>query len=129
MEIERTIVAFQDIFQNEARKKGLHTDEYRQLSAQIILDKLDMSTLSVKDGQRVLVKNEVGSVVVAVKTSDDEHPGLAFMINSLWSNQLVRDDVCDTSIPGFKRIAARVSPSEENVTQISELLQRMRAQG
>ena len=128
MEIEMTIVAFQDIFQNEARKKGLYTDDYRQLSAQIILDKQDMNGLGVKDGQRVLVKNEVGGVVVAAKTSDDDpHPGLAFMINSPWSNQLVRDDVCDTSIPGFKRIAARVSPSEENVTQISELLQRMRA--
>jgi len=128
MEVEVTIVAFQDIFQNEARKKGLYTDEYRQLSAQIILDKQDMTRLGVKDGQRVLVKNEVCGVVVAAKTSDDEpHPGLAFMINSPWSNQLVRDDVCDTSIPGFKKIAARVSPSEENVTQISELLQRMRA--
>jgi formylmethanofuran dehydrogenase subunit D len=128
MEAEVTIVAFQDIFQNEARKKGLYTDEYRQLSAQIILDKQDMNRLGVKDGQRVLVKNEVGDVVVAAKTSDDEpHPGLAFMINSPWSNQLVRDDVCDTSIPGFKRIAARVSPSEENVNQISEILQRMRA--
>ncbi len=130
MEMEMTIVTFQDIFQNEARKKGLYTDEYRQLSAQIILDKLDMSTLNIKDGQRVLVKNEVGSVVVAVKISDgDPHPGLAFMISSPWSNQLVRDDVCDTSIPGFKRIAAHISPSEENVTQISEILQRIRAQG
>jgi formylmethanofuran dehydrogenase subunit D len=128
MDAEVTIVAFQDIFQNEARKKGLYTDEYRQLSAQIILDKQDMNRLGVKDGQRVLVKNEVGGVVVAAKTSDDDsHQGLAFMINSPWSNQLVRDDVCDTSIPGFKRIAVRVSPSEENVTQISEILQRMRA--
>ncbi len=128
MEIEMTIVAFQDIFQNEARKKGLYTDEFRQLSAQIILDKQDMNRLNVKDGQRVLVKNEVGDVVVAARTSDDDsHPGLAFMISSPWSNQLVRDDFCNTSIPGFKRIAARVSPSEENATQVSEILQRMRA--
>ncbi|MCX6668821.1 MAG: hypothetical protein NTV25_03315 [Methanothrix sp.] len=128
MEAEVTIVAFQDIFQNEARKKGIYTDEYRQLSAQIILDKQDITRLGVKDGQRISVKNEVGGVVVAAKISDDDpHPGLAFMINSPWFNQLVRDDVCDTSIPGFKRIAARVSPSEENVTQISEILQRMRA--
>ncbi|VVB67582.1 Molydopterin dinucleotide binding domain protein [uncultured archaeon] len=128
MEIEMTVVAFQDIFQNEARKKGLYTDEFRQLSAQIILDKQDMNRLGVKDGQRVLVKNEVGGVVVAAKTSDDDpHPGLAFMINSPWYNQLVRDDACDASIPGFKRIAARVSFSEESATQVSEILQRMRA--
>jgi len=128
MQAEMTIVAFQDIFQNEARRKGVFTDEFRQLSAQIILDKQDMTRLGVKDGQRVLVKNEVNGVVVSARTSeDDAHPGLAFMICSPWSNQLVRDDVCDVSIPGFKRIAASVSPTEENATQISEILQRMRA--
>ena len=86
-----------------------------------------MDGLGVKDGQNVLVKNDVGSIVVAVKTSeDDPHSGLAFMINSPWSNQLVSDDVCTASIPGFKRISAQVSPSGENVTQISKLFQKMR---
>ncbi len=128
MEIEVTIVTFRDIFQYEAGKKGRYTDEYRDLSAQIILDKQDMTRLGVKDGQMVLVKNDVGSVVAAAKTSDDDpHPALAFMTNSPWSNQLVRDDVCLTSIPGFKRITAKVSPTEESITQVSELLQRMQS--
>jgi formylmethanofuran dehydrogenase subunit D len=123
-----TIVTFKDIFQDEAEKKSRYSDEYRKLSAQIILDQLDMANLGVKDGQSVLVENDIGSIVVAAKTSDDDpHPGLAFMINSPWSNQLVRDDVCDTSVPGFKRISAQVSPSGENVTSISELFKRMKA--
>ena len=130
MEAVVTVVTFRDIFQNEAEKKSRYSEDYRKLSAQIILDKQDMAGLGVKDGQNVLVKNDVGSVVVAVKASeDDPHPGLAFMVNSPWSNQLVRDDVCETSIPGFKGISAQVSPSGENVTQISELFQRMKAQG
>ncbi|VVB63735.1 Molydopterin dinucleotide binding domain protein [uncultured archaeon] len=125
-----TVVTFRDIFQHEAEKKSRYSEEYRKLSAQIILDKQDMAGLGVKDGQNVLVKNDVGSVVVAVKTSeDDPHPGLDLMVNSPWSNQLVRDDVCETSIPGFKGISAQVSRSGENVTQISELFQRMTAQG
>jgi formylmethanofuran dehydrogenase subunit D len=130
MEAVVTVVTFRDIFQYEAEKKSRYSEDYRKLSAQIILDKQDMAGLGLKDGQNVLVKNDVGSIVVTVKTSeDDPHPGLAFMVNSPWSNQLVRDDVCETSIPGFKRISAQVSPSGENVTQISELFQRMRAQG
>ena len=130
MEAVVTVVTFRDIFQNEAEKKSRYSEDYRKLSAQIILDKQDMAGLGVNDGQNVLVKNDVGSVVVAVKASeDDPHPGLAFMVNSPWSNQLVRDDVCMASIPGFKRISAQVSPSGENVTQISELFQRMKAQG
>ena len=130
MEAVVTVVTFRDIFQYEAEKKSRYSEDYRKLSAQIILDKQDMAGLGVKDGQNVLVKNDVGSVVVAVKTSeDDPHPGLAFMVNSPWSNQLVSDDVCTTSIPGFKRTSAQISPSGENVTQISELFQMILAQG
>jgi formylmethanofuran dehydrogenase subunit D len=131
MQVVVTVVTFRDIFQYEAEeKKSKYSEDYRRLSAQIILDKQDMAGLGVKDGQNVLVKNDVGSIVVAVKTSeDDPHPGLAFMVKSPWSNQLVRDDVCMTNIPGLKRISAQVSPSGENVTQISEIFQMMLAQG
>jgi formylmethanofuran dehydrogenase subunit D len=128
MEAKVIIVTFRDIFQYEAGKKSRYSDEYRQLSAVILLDKQDMAGLGIKDGQHVMVGNELGRIVAAAKASEDEpHPGLAFMTNSPWSNQLVRDDVCETSIPGFKRIEAVVSPTEEAVTQITELLQRMRA--
>ena len=128
MEAKVIIVTFRDIFQYEAGKKSRYSDEYRQLSAQILLDKQDMAGLGVKDGQHVMVGNELGRIVAAAKASeDDPHPGLAFMTNSPWSNQLVRDDICETSIPGFKRIEATVSPTEEAITQITELLQRMRA--
>lgn len=122
------IVTFRDIFQYEAGKKSRYSDEYRKLSAQIILDKSDMARLGLKDGQNVSVENGVGRIIVAAKTSDDDpHPGLAFMTNSPWSNHLVRDDMCDMGIPELKNIAAKVSPSKESVTEISELLQRMRA--
>jgi formylmethanofuran dehydrogenase subunit D len=130
MQVVVTVVTFRDIFQYEAEKKSRYSEDYRKLCAQIILDKQDMDGLGVKGDQNVLVKNDVGSVVVAVKTSEDDmHPGLAFMVSSPWSNQLVRDDVCTASIPGSKGITAQVSPSGENVTQISELFQRMLAQG
>ncbi|OPY49073.1 MAG: molybdopterin dinucleotide binding domain protein [Methanosaeta sp. PtaU1.Bin060] len=128
MDADVTIVTFRDIFQDEAGKKGRYTDEYRDLSARIILDRQEMARLGVKDGQRLKVQNDVGSVVVAAKASEDEpHPALAFMISSPWSNQLVGDEVCNASNPGPKRITARVSPTDDGITQISELLQRMRA--
>ena len=128
MEAEVSIVTFRDIFQYEAGKKGRYTPEYQDLSAQIILDKQDMAKLGLKDGGKVLVENDVGSIIVAAKaTEDDPHPGLAFMTNSPWSNHLVRDDVCETSIPGFKSITAKVSPSGEDITKIGDLLERMKA--
>ena len=128
MALDVKIVTYRDIFQYEAGTKGRFSDEYRQLSAVILLDKLDMASLGVKDGEKVLVENDLSKVVVAAKTSEDEpHAGLAFMTNSPWSNQLVKDDQCNAAIPGFKSISARVAPSEANITQISEILQRIRA--
>ena len=128
MSVELKIVCFEDIFQYEAREKSRFSDEYRQLSALILLDKQDMASLGVKDGDKVLVENEINKIVVAAKTSDDEpHAGLAFMINSVWSNQLLRDDLCNASVPGFKGITAKVGPSQGEVTRISEIVQRMHA--
>jgi formylmethanofuran dehydrogenase subunit D len=128
--VEVTIVTVRDIFQDEAGRKSRFSDEYKNLSALIILDKQDMVRLGAKTGQKLLVKNDVSSVVVAARTSeDDAHPGLAFMYNSPWSNQLVSDNVCEGSIPGFKSIRATLtlSVAEENVTQISELQARMQS--
>jgi formylmethanofuran dehydrogenase subunit D len=127
--VEVTVVTVRDIFQDEAGRKSRFSDEYKNQSAMIILDKQDMARLKAIDGQRLLVKNDVGSVVVAARTSeDDAHPGLAFMYNSPWSNQLVSDIVCESSIPGFKSIKATVTAAEtnaDNVTRISELFSRM----
>jgi formylmethanofuran dehydrogenase subunit D len=122
MALEVKIVTVRDIFQDEAARKGRFTDEYRRLSAQITLDKQDMAKLGAKDGQSLLVKNETGSIVVAARTSDDDpHPGLAFMANGPWSNQLAKDKICSASI------SASVSLSNESVTEISEILQRIRS--
>ncbi len=127
MESTVAIVTFRDIFQDEAGKKSKFADEFRNLAAQVLLDKQDMAKLGLKDGQKILVKNDVGSVVVAVKTSDDDpHPGLAWMTVSPWSNQLLAQDFCSQEKP-WAGITATLSPTEESVTQISEILQRMRA--
>jgi formylmethanofuran dehydrogenase subunit D len=128
MSVDVKVITFEDIFQYEAGEKSRFSDEYRQLSAVILLDKQDMASLGVKDGDKVLVENEINKIVVAAKTSDDEpHAGLAFMTSSVWSNQLMREDMCDASVPGFKGITARVAPSQGDVTQISEIVQRLRA--
>ncbi len=127
-EVQVTIVTVQDIFQDEAGRKSRFSDEYKNLSALIILDKQDMIRLQAKDGQKLLVKNEVGSVIVAARTSEDEmHAGLAFMYNSPWSNQLVSDVAPGCSIPGNKRIKAALSTTEQDITQISELQARMQS--
>ena len=126
--MDLTLVTFRDIFQYEAKKKGIRSEDYRKLSAVVFMDKGDMNKISVKSGQMVKLSNEVGSVVLTANQSEDEpHPGLAFMLDSPWANSLIRDDVCQTSTPEFKGVTVSVEPAAGDVTQVSELLLSMRA--
>lgn len=125
MFVEIKIITFEDIFQNEAKKKGIFTDDYQKLSTMIIMDKQDMEKIGVKDGQNVKVENEEGAIIVTAKLSDDEtHPELAFMIASPWTSQLVRDDVCQSSRPDH--IIAKIFSSEEEATKLQVLRERIR---
>jgi len=133
MQISVTIITFRDIFQDEAGKKSRFGDEFRALAARIILDRQDMAGLGIADGQRVLVKSKEGSVVVVVAVAvnaaaadDEPHPQIAYMTASPWSNQLLPEDFCSRDQP-WTGIAASISPTDESVTQISELLQKMQA--
>jgi formylmethanofuran dehydrogenase subunit D len=124
MDAEVSIITFNDIFQYEARMKGLNAEEHQKRSAQIFLDKSDLDQIGLKDGQEVRAENESGKIVITARLSDDDpHPGLAFMVASPWSNQLMRDDVCAAGAPGEAK--ARISPSEDQVTEISEIFDRI----
>ena len=116
-----------DFFQYDVGKKSRFSSEFQGRCAQIIIDKEDMAQLKMNWGQNVWFENDVGKVVVtARRTEDESHPGLGFMTNRLWSNQLVRVDSVGCLIPEFKAIKVRVSGSNKGVTKLSELLERMR---
>ena len=123
---EIKIIAFEDIFQHEAMKKGIYTEDYLKLSAKITMDKQDMEKVNAKDGQNVKLENDVGSIVVTAKLEDgDSHPGLAFMNTSPWINQLVREDFCETG-GRPDHITVTISPSDQEATKLAELLERIK---
>lgn len=124
MSAEIKIITFEDIFQHEAKSKGIFTDDYQKLSVQIILNKQDMVKLGVKEGQNVKIENDVGTIIGTAKLSDyDPHPEMAFMVTSAWTRQLIKEDVCETSRPDH--INAKISSSEEEPTKMSALLERI----
>jgi formylmethanofuran dehydrogenase subunit D len=126
MPADLTIVTFREIFQYEAKKKGRYTDDYRNRSTVLFLDRQDLAGLGIKDGSKVRVENRVGTVVLTAKLADDDsHQGIAFMVESPWSNQLLADDACQAS--GLRRISARVTPTNEPATEISEIFKWMKA--
>ena len=128
MAVDVKVVTYRDIFQYGAEKMGLHSEEYLRLSASIILDKGDMASLGIAEGGKVLLENELNRVVLnATASADKPHPGLAFKIKSPWSNQLEGDESCPAGASGFRGIQAQISPSSESITQMDEILQRLRA--
>lgn len=121
-EYEVKITTFRDIFQVEALERDRFGEEYRKLSACIVMGKDDLKKMGLKAGERVKVSNNYGSVVVEVKESKRDEPGgIAFMVNSPWSNALVSDDTGGKGIPEFKDINAKISLSKEEITRLGSL--------
>jgi len=122
-EYEIKITTYRDIFQVEALEYDRFGDDYRKLSAAIVMSKNDLNKMGLKAGDRARVSNNYGSVVVEVRESKKEEPGgIAFMVNSPWSNALVPDDTGGKGIPEFKDITARISLVKEEVTTLESLM-------
>jgi formylmethanofuran dehydrogenase subunit D len=125
-DIEVVLLAVSDIFQDEAGRMSLFSEEFRSHSALITLDKQDMAGLAVKDGDRLLVKSDAGSIVVAARASKDDareaHPGLGFMCISPWYSQLATEAQCESN--GVKVLLV---PTAAAVTVISEIQARIKS--
>lgn len=122
-EIKLRIVTYRDIFQNTAQESSRFGEEYERLSAVIKLDQRDMTKLSVKENDTVIVKNSSGRVVVrAEKSAEETHQGIAYMLNSPWSNALVPDETSKPGVPGFKNFEVMVQGAKgEKITGIKDI--------
>lgn len=120
-EIKVKIVTYRDIFQDKAMIEDRFGEEYRNRSAVIKLDPADLKQLNVKKGDTVILKNSFGTVVVRAEESGYEipHRGIAYMLNSPWSNMLVSDETGGKGVPKFKDISVTVTSAKGE--KISEL--------
>jgi formylmethanofuran dehydrogenase subunit D len=122
-EYEIKITTYRDIFQVEALECDRFGEEYRKLSACLMMSRNDLKKMGLKSGDRVRVFNNYGNIIVEVKeTKRDEPGGLVFMLNSPWSNALVSEDTGGKGIPEFKNITAKVSLVKEEVTTLESLM-------
>ncbi len=120
-EFDIRITTYRDIFQVEALESDRFGEEYMRLSAAITMSRIDMQRMGIKEGNRVRLYNNYGSIVVEATESKREEPGgLAFMVNSPWSNALVSAEW--GSIPRFKNINAKIQLSKEEITTLENLI-------
>ncbi len=124
-EYEIKITTYRDIFQVEALESDRFGDEYKKHSAAVVLSKHDMKKMGLKTFDRGRLINSNGSIVVEVRESKRDEPGgLAFMVNSPWSNALVPDETGGKGIPEFKNITARISLTKDDITTLENLIGR-----
>ena len=117
------ITTYRDIFQVNALECDRWGDEYRKHSAVVFMSKNDMSKMGFKADEKVKLSNANGSIVVNIKETKREEPGgIAFMVNSPWSNALVSGETDGKGIPEFKDIKAKISISKDEVTGIEKLV-------
>ena len=122
-EFDIRITTYRDIFQVEALESNRFGGEYKKLSAAIAMSRSDLLKMGFKSGDRVKLTNSSGSIVVEVKESKRDEPGgIAFMVNSPWSNALVSGDTGGRGIPEFKNIYAKVSLTKDEVTALEKLI-------
>ena len=122
-EYEIKLTTYRDIFQAEWLENDRFGEEYKKHSAAVVIGKDDMKKFGLKTGDRVRLTNSYGSIVVEVRESKREEPGgLAFMVNSPWSNALVSDETGGRGIPEFKNITARISLTKDEITKIESLI-------
>jgi formylmethanofuran dehydrogenase subunit D len=122
-EFDVRIITYRDIFQAEALESDRIGDEYKKQSAVIVLSKGDLEKFGLKSQDRVKLSNNYGTIVVEVRESKRDEPGgIAFMVNSPWSNALVSDETGGRGIPEFKDIRARISLTKDEITPLEKLM-------
>ena len=122
-EYDIRITTYRDIFQVNALECDRWGTEYKKHSAAVFMSKNDMKKLGFKADEKVKLSNTSGSIVVNVRETKREEPGgIAFMVNSPWSNALVSGETDGKRIPEFKDIKAKISISKNEVTGIEKLV-------
>ena len=122
-EYDIRITTYRDIFQVNALECDRWGADYRKHSAVVFMSKNDMKKLGFKADEKVKLSNANGSIVVNVRETKREEPGgIAFMVNSPWSNVLVSGETGGKGIPEFKDIKAKISISKDEVTGIEKLV-------
>lgn len=96
------------------------TPEYQDAVAICELSGNTVEKLGISDNVRV--ETEFGSVVVKAKRNDKYPDDIAFIPMGPWANAVISGDTHGVGMPQYKGIDAEITPTEEEVLSIRELI-------
>jgi formylmethanofuran dehydrogenase subunit D len=98
------------------------SEEYFKAVNYIELSEEDFKSLELKEGDRVRVTTEFGSVVVFARKGEVPK-GVAFIPMGPYANAVIDPATDGTGMPHFKGVMAKIEKTEEKVKTIKELLE------
>lgn len=113
-EVAADVVVYDDVFVCSLWEQDVFSEEFLERAAIIELDKGTLKHLSLKSGDAVEVRNEMGGVVV--RATEGEHIGAPAMPKSPLS--LALTDGCDT-----RHFSAVIKKASEPITRIEDLIE------
>ena len=87
----------------------------------------DGEKLGLKEGNRVKVTTDFGSVIVAWVPEKGLDSGLVFFPYGPWANQVYSSTTGSTGMPLMKGIPATITPTDEKVLSIEEIVEKLRS--
>jgi len=122
-----TILTGRTIDQGCEKELGKTSKEYIESVSILEMNGEDMKKLGVKDGERVKVTTEFGSIVlVAKKSLRIRSPGSAFIPYGPWANFIMGSDTDGTGMPLLKGVSAQIEPTDEEVSTIRDLIRSIK---
>ena len=101
------------------------SNEYMRAVSICEMNEKDMKKIGVKEGDRVLVKTELGEVVLYVKKAEEEDlqppEGIIFIPMGPYANRIV-GILTGSGTPQYKGIKATVEKTNKNVPSIEEII-------
>lgn len=122
---EIQLIIFEDVHLDVVRlSDGWDSAEYQKYASVLYLSPADLKRLGVKSGAHVRLTAKGVHITLQAKPEKRCTEGMGWLPASPYSNYLAVYDPAVTQLPLPKVMGASISPTEDEVTSVSQILQR-----
>ncbi|MGA9099413.1 MAG: molybdopterin dinucleotide binding domain-containing protein [Methanotrichaceae archaeon] len=102
------------------------SEEFFKAVSTCSLSEKDYSSLGLKDGRNVLIKNGFGQVILSGRKDSGLPPGMIFIPMGPWANVVVGSDTGGCGTPQYKGVDVDVEATDKPVLTERELFKNIR---
>ena len=124
--MEVILITGRTVYQGTEKERGKLRPDYEEVASSCFMDPEDAKALGIRDGDRVRVTTDFGSLVLTARVvRDGQQKGIIFVPYGPWASILSSHETDGTGMPSLKGLRARIEPAPgERVLSLKELLER-----